>query len=168
MRSDRLHRIIRSRPLLGSRRLVEPAGLDPALGEDGADGPAERVDGLLGGVLGVRRDVEDLALPLGPAVGPEAVDEEPTPGVDPEVGLAGRCAQEDLDLVEALEHAVDRPALGDPLAQDAGELAACGRSDAARGRGGGVEVDVIDAAAAELVGPLLDGRALSAEFLSTA
>ena len=47
--------------------------------------------------------------------------------------------------------------VGDPLAQDAGELAAGRRSDAAAGGRGGVEVDLIEPAAADLVGPLEDG-----------
>src|SRR5262249_39332189 len=126
--------------------------------EDGADGPPQGVDGLLGRVLGIGRHVEDLAAALGPPVEPEAVDEEPTPGMDPQIGLAGRGAEEDPDLVEALQDAVDGPALGGPLAQDAGELAACGRPDTTAGGGGGVEVDVIDAALTEPVGQLLDGH----------
>ncbi len=40
----------------GSRR-----GLDAPLGEGGADGAAQGVDGLLGGVLGIGGRVEDLA-----------------------------------------------------------------------------------------------------------
>jgi hypothetical protein len=137
--------------------LVEPGRLDPPLGEDGADGPPQGVDGLLGGVLGVGRPVEDLAVPLGPAVGLEAVDEELAPGMDPEIRLAGRGAEQDLGLVEPFEDAMDRPGLGDPLAEGAGELAVGGRPDAAAGDGGGVEVDAIDAAAAELIGLLRDG-----------
>src|SRR5262249_38907241 len=73
-----------------------PGGrVDPALGEDGADGAAERVHRLLGGVLRIRRGIQDLALRFGPPVGLEALDEELAPGMDPQIGLAGRGAQED-------------------------------------------------------------------------
>src|SRR5690242_14295881 len=75
-----------------SLQATELVGLDAAVGEEGADGPPQGVDSLLGRVLGIGRHVEDLAVPLGAAVGLEAVDEEATPGVDPEVGLAGRSA----------------------------------------------------------------------------
>ena len=47
-----------------------------------------------------------------------------------------------------LQDAMDRPALGEPLAQDAGELAVGGRADAAAGGGRRIQVDAIDAAAA--------------------
>src|SRR5262249_40619218 len=52
----------------GSARAVahpaEAGRLDAALGEEGADGSPQGVDGLLGRVLGIRRHVEDLALAL--------------------------------------------------------------------------------------------------------
>src|SRR6185312_15466881 len=80
----------------------------------------------------------------------DGVDEVAASGMDPQVGLAGRCAHEDLDLVEALEDAMQRPAVGDPLAEGAGP-------DAVPVRAGGVEVDAIDAALTELIGVLLDG-----------
>src|SRR5262249_51826446 len=83
------------------------------------------------------------------AVRLHGVDEVAASGVDPQVGLAGRCAHEDLDLVEALEHPMEGPAVGDPLAEGAGELAEGGRADAVPVRAGGVEVDAIDAALTE-------------------
>jgi hypothetical protein len=53
-----------------------------------------------------------------------------------------------------------RPGFGDPLAEDASELIPSGGPDAVHGVGGGVEVDVIDVAAAELIGLLLDGQGI--------